>query len=198
MIACGGGKNGSGRQANLAVASSHSDRNTPSAISQGLRWRIAVPARPRREATMLATSTSVATTKAAMARSVVRDQSPTSSRTRQDAPNAAQASAAVMPDAASRSLSVSPVLRVSSPVATSDRENVDIDALCKFVGIGARLEDGDDLQVVGISLQFLLECRAMRMVMVGVIAHHAFEVGERRLLRRVRLERFRRVARVLR
>src|SRR5260364_87441 len=94
MMACGGGKNGSGSQANLAVASSHADKKTPTAISQGLRLRKAAPARPSRDAVRPATSTSAAITKAATARSVVRDQSPTSSRTRQDAPNSAHANAA--------------------------------------------------------------------------------------------------------
>src|SRR5207244_10802158 len=39
----------------------------------------------------------------------------------------------------------SPVPRSSPPaVVVSDRENVDIDSLGKFVGVGARLEHGDD------------------------------------------------------
>src|SRR6266852_4687862 len=36
MIACGGGKNGSGSHANFAVATSHSVRNNPSASNHGV------------------------------------------------------------------------------------------------------------------------------------------------------------------
>src|SRR3954469_5076126 len=197
MIACGGGKNGSGSQAYFAVANSHTARKTPSATSQGLRLRKACPARPRRSATRLANSTMAAMMKAAIATSCVRAQSPTSARTRQAAPNAAQASAAATPGKALRSLSARPPPRDCAPLAaTSSRENVDTDPLREFGGIGARLEHRDDLQIVGIGLELLLERRPGRMMVMGVVAHHALDIREARLLRRIRLERLRCLGRI--
>src|SRR3569833_1101589 len=141
---------------------------------------------------MVANSTMAAMMKAAIATSCVRAQSPTSSRTTQAAPNAAQASAPATPGKASRSLTARPAPRgIPSAAATSDRENVDIDALCKLVGIGARLDHRDDLQIIGVGLELLLECCPGRMMVMGVVAHHAFDILEARLLRRIRLERLR-------
>src|SRR5450631_2923815 len=97
MIACGGGKNGSGNQANFAVASSQMVRNTPSANSHGARARSPPPKRPSHFALVVAVRMPPAITKAATARLGVRDQSPKSSHSRQDNPNATHARLANTP-----------------------------------------------------------------------------------------------------
>jgi len=55
--------------------------------------------------------------------------------------------------------------------------------------IGAGLEDGNRLQIVGIGLKFPLQHFADGVMVMGVIARHRFEIGERRCLRPVGLER---------
>src|SRR3954451_5712167 len=57
-----------------------------------------------------------------------------------------------------------------------DTEYVDIDPLRKFRCIGARLEDGNALQVIRISFQFPLQHLANGVVMVGVIADHGLQI----------------------
>src|ERR1700760_3448988 len=178
MMACGGGKNGSGSRANFAVATSHSVRKTPSAANQGERWRNPLPTRPRRSAPMVPTSTIAAITKAAMPSSWVRDQSPTSSHRRQENPNAAQAKLATMPaaDARSQTRGCETEIRPLGRPSVSDREYVDIDALREFGGVGGRLEHGDRLEVLRIGLQFALQHFTDGVMMVGVVADHALDI----------------------
>src|ERR1700761_6715890 len=92
-------------------------------------------------------------------------------------------------------LSAKPPPRDSPPAAvTSGSEYVDIDPLRELVRVGARLEHRDDLQVVGIGLELLLERGTGRMMVMGVVAHHAFDILEARLLRRIGQKRLRRLA----
>src|SRR4030088_1917380 len=91
MMACGGGKNGSGSQANFAVAISHSDRNNPSASSHGERCRSPAPKRPSRLPLAVAARMPPAQIKAAMATARVRDQSPRSSHSKHETPKATHA-----------------------------------------------------------------------------------------------------------
>src|ERR1700691_3463963 len=99
MIACGGGKNGSGSQANLAVASSHRVRNNPSTSSHGARFCRPVPKRPSQLALNVATKIPPAITKAEIASSCVRDQSPRSSHRRHDKPKTIHVALAPTPAA---------------------------------------------------------------------------------------------------
>src|SRR5882757_11182784 len=197
MIACGGGKNGNGSQANFAVATSHSVRSSPSTSNHGARWRSAVPALPRKSALKVPKKASAAMTNAPIPSEWVRDQSPRSSHNRHDRPNATQAMAAAIPGPACRSRSRRSRLRdpdrAASVAIPSDSEYVDINPLREFGGIRARLENGDRLQIVRIGLQLPLEHVAHGMMMIRVIADHALEIGERRRLRRIGLERFRRL-----
>src|ERR1700742_3559058 len=148
MIACGGGKNGSGRHANFAVAASHNVRNAPRADSQGARRRKASPPRPRRSAPSVPMTAIAAITKAPTPSCWVRDQSPTSSHSRQDRPNAVQGAPAASPPPADRSHSRDWKAGARWPataLSTSDREYVDINALREFGGIRRWLDDGDRL-----------------------------------------------------
>src|SRR5260221_11883660 len=194
MIACGGGKNGKGSQANFAVATSHSVRNSPSTNSHGARWRSAAPALPRKSALRVPKNASAAMTNAAIPSEWVRDQSPRSSHNRHDRPNAAQAMAAATPGPELRSQSrrsrPRDLDRPASAAIPSDSEYVDIDPLREFGGVSARLENRDRLQIVRIGLELSLEHVTDGMVMMSVIADHALKIGKRRGLGRVGLERF--------
>src|SRR5580692_11646349 len=190
MMACGGGKNGSGSHANFAVATSHSVRKTPSAASQGARCRKPAPMRPRRSAPNVPTSTTAATTKAPMPSSWVRDQSPRSSQIRHDRPNAIQPRLARMPMPAPRSQSRLCAGACAPIPPVSDREYVDINALREFGGVGRRLEHGDRLEILRIGLQLALQHLANRMMVVGVVADHALDIFVSGRLRRIGLERF--------
>src|SRR6476660_4718430 len=120
-------------------------------------------------------------TNAAMPSEWVRDQSPTSSHHRQDRLKAIHATLARMPAPESRTQLVSQGARErrGAPEARpSDSEYVDIDALRESGRIGALLEDLDALQIVGIGLQLALQHLTHGMMMVGVVAHHALDIGE--------------------
>src|SRR5882762_6994474 len=91
MMDCGGGKNGSGSQANFAVATSHRVRNNPNASSHGARCCRPAPKRPSKLPLSVAARTPPAMTKAAIARAWVRDQSPKSSHNRHEKPKATHA-----------------------------------------------------------------------------------------------------------
>src|SRR5947209_5686687 len=123
--------------------------------------------------------------KAAIPSECVRDQSPTSSHNRQDSPKAIQATLArtPTPESCSHASSGARERRGAPEASPSDSEYVDIDALREFGGIGALLEDLYALQIVGIGLELALEHLACGMMMMGVVAHHAFDIGERRRLR---------------
>src|SRR4051794_2572672 len=134
-------------------------------------------------------------TNAAMPSEWVRDQSPTSSHHRQDRPKAIHATLARMPAPESRTQLARHGARErrGAPEARpSDSEYVDIDALRKSGRVGALLEHLHALEIVGIGLELALQHFAHGMMMMGVVAHHALDIRERRRLRRVRLERFRR------
>src|SRR5258705_12933829 len=90
------------------------------------------------------------------------------------------------PTASARELDV----RGPSTEIASDTEYVDIDLLREFGCIGAGLEDRNRLQIVGITLQFTLQHVADGMMVMGMVARHRFEVGQRRRLWRIGLERF--------
>src|SRR5277367_5512592 len=94
-MACGGGKNGNGSHANLAVATSHTVRNKPSASSHGARDCNPAPKRPSRAATRMPPPI----TNAAIATSCVRDQSPRSGHSKQESPKPTQATLASAPHA---------------------------------------------------------------------------------------------------
>ncbi len=208
MIACGGGKNGNGSHASFAVAISQTVNTTPNTRNQGARCRIAAPTRPSHLPPAVATASTAAITNAAMARSWVRDQSPRSSRHRQENPNANHAAPAAKPIPAgpicrsspSERGTAAPPLPRRGPLSapTSDAENVDIDLLREFRRVCRRLEYGHALQVVRVGFQFPLQDFADRMMMVGVVTHHALEIGERGVLRRIGLEGFCRLLRILR
>src|SRR4051812_14910653 len=97
MIACGGGKNGSGSQANFAVATSHSVSSRPSANSHGARGCKPAPKRPSQLPPSVATTMPPAMANAATASPWVRGQSPRSCHHRQDSPNTTHARPAKMP-----------------------------------------------------------------------------------------------------
>jgi len=78
-------------------------------------------------------------TKAAIATSRVRDQSPTSTHTMQESPNRAQAADAATPVHARRIRSIlrhDPPFGAWGAAISSDRENVDINALRELSGVG--------------------------------------------------------------
>src|ERR1700726_1134365 len=152
MMACGGGKNGSGSHPNFAVATSHSVRNSPSASNQGARWCRPAPKRPSNLPPNVATRITPAITKAPIATSWVRDQSPRSCHTRHERPKLAHATLANVPAPFARNALGSDSGRPANAAPSSadcgnatvlDAEYVDIDSLRKFRCIGARLEDGD-------------------------------------------------------
>src|ERR1700761_9206740 len=195
MMACGGGKNGSGSKASFAVAISHSVRKSPSTNSHGALRRTAEPVRPRKSALSVPRTAITATTNALIPSDWVRDQSPRSSHNRHEIPNAPHAAPAAIPGPEirlqpmkSRPRECPCADRLASAAAPSDSEYVDIDTLRKFGGIGAGFENRDDLQIIRIGLELPLEYFAHRMVMVGVIACHRLKIGERCRLRGIRLE----------
>src|SRR5260221_9208903 len=208
MIACGGGKNGSGSHANFAVATSHRVSNTPSASSHAARCCSPVPKRPSNLPLAVAAMMPPAMTKAAMASAWVRDQSPKSSHTRHESPKPTHATLANTPvplarnDAGSdsgRPASAAPSSTDCASATLSDAaEYVDINPLRKLCRIRARFENGDELQVIGIRLQFLFEHVADGVVMMGVIANHRLQILQARGLGRVRLEGRGGLVRVLR
>src|ERR1700730_4168585 len=173
MIACGGGKNGSGSHANFAVATSHRDSNNPSASSHGARCCSPAPKRPSNLPLAVAARMPPAMTKAAIARAWVRDQSPRSSHNRHERPKPTHAALANSPVPLARNDTGSDSGRPASAAPSStdcgsatvlDPEYVNIDSLRKLCRIGARLENGDELQVIGIRLQFLFQHVADRVV----------------------------------
>src|ERR1700692_1571512 len=187
MIACGGGKNGSGSHANFAVATSHSVRNNPSASSHGARWCSAAPKRPSNLPLAVAARMPPAMTKAAIASAWVRDQSPRSCHNRQESPKPIHATLAKTPVRFARSDPGSDAGRPAKAAPSSadcgsaivlDAEYVDINPLRKLCRIGARLEHGDELQVIGIGLQFLFEHVADGVVVMGVIPGHRLQILE--------------------
>src|ERR1700730_9721634 len=207
MIDCGGGKNGSGSQANFAVATSQSVRNSPSTSSHGARRCRLAPNRPSQLPPNVARRPAPATKKAANASSWVRDQSPRSVHHRHDRAKPTQARLANTPVPPDRNESGSdsgcpasapPSSAVCASATASDAEYVDIDALREFGGIGARLENRDSLQIVRIGLEFPFGHLAHGMRMVGLIADHGFEIVQRLRLRRIWLERFCGLVRILR
>src|SRR5467141_1411656 len=207
MIACGGGKNGSGSQANFAVATSHRDRNNPRTSSHGARCCNPLPKRPSNLPLAVAARMPPAIINAATASSCVRDQSPRSGHNRHERPKPTHITLANTPtppariDEGSESecpSSAAPSSADCGNATVLDAEYIDIDPLRKFRCIGAWLEDGNALQVVRVSLEFLLEHGAHGMVMVGVIPHHRLQILQARGLGRVGLERRRGLVRVLR
>jgi hypothetical protein len=97
MIACGGGKNGSGSHANFAVATSHKVRNSPSTSNHGARLREAIPKRPSKLPPKVAAKMMPAMMNALTASPWVRDQSPKSSHSRHERPNPTHARLANRP-----------------------------------------------------------------------------------------------------
>src|SRR3954449_11796687 len=97
MIACGGGKNGSGNQANFAVATSHKVRNSPSTSNQGARLRKATPKRRSKLPLSVAAKMTPAMMNALTASPWVRDQSPKSSHSRHERPKPTHATLANSP-----------------------------------------------------------------------------------------------------
>src|SRR6266851_2996000 len=161
MIACGGGKNGSGSHANFAVAISQRVKNNPSANSHGARACRPVPKRPSHLPLAVAARIPPAMTKAAIASAWVRDQSPKSSHSRHESPkpiHAAVANTAVplarnhVGSDSGRPANAAPSSADCGNATVLDAEYVDIDPLRKFRCIGARLEHGDKLQIVRIGL----------------------------------------------
>src|SRR5665213_2778601 len=166
MMACGGGKNGSGNHANLAVATSHRVRNSPSASSHGARDCRPVPKRPSRRPFRVATRMPPAIMNAATANPCVRDQSPRSSHNRHERPKPTHARLANTPAAlpandtrsdGARPASAAPSSAdCASSAALDAAEYIDINALREFCCIRAWLEDGDEFQIIRIGLQLLL------------------------------------------
>src|SRR5580704_17789977 len=99
--------------------------------------------------------------------------------------------AARMPMPAPRSQSRRSAGACAPIPSVSDREYVDIDALCEFGGVGRRLEHGDRLEILRIGLQLALQHLADGVVMVRVVADHALDIFVSGSLRRVGLERLR-------
>src|SRR4030081_1391246 len=207
MMDCGGGKNGNGNQENFAVATSHRVRNNPSTSNHGVRRRRPALKRPSRLPLNVATTMPPAMTKAAIASSWVRDQSPISCHHRHDRPKPTHARLANTPvppvrkeigSESGRPSMAAPSSTDCASATSSDTEYVDIDPLRKFRCIGARLENRDALQVVRIGLQLPLELGPDGMMMMGVIPDHGLQILQAGGLGRVRLERGRRLVRVLR
>src|SRR4051794_16929339 len=197
MIAWGGGKNGSGSQANFAVATSHTANSSPSAASHGARCFRAAPTRPSRLPPIMPAVTPPATANAAMPRASVRDQSPRSCHARHARPKPIHATPANMParfssdhfgSAGARPMNAAPSSADCGNATVADAEQVDMDPLRKLCRVGAGLEHGHLFQVVGVSFQFLLEDVADRMMMMGVIADHRLQIVQAGCLRRVGLE----------
>src|ERR1019366_96437 len=148
-MACGGGKKGSGNQANLAVATSHRENDNPSIRSHGARACRPSPKRPSRLPLNDAERIAPAMTKAATASSCVRDQSPRSTHHRQENPKAAHARLANTPPPpvsnatgidSGRAPSAAPSSTDCASATVLYTEYVDINPLRKFRRIGARLE----------------------------------------------------------
>src|ERR1700733_6205118 len=206
MIACGGGKNGSGSQANLAVATSHKVRNKPSASSHGARCCNPLPTRSSDVPATVTAKIAPAMTKAEIASAWVRDQSPRSSHHRHENPKPIQARLAsrlipfAVNDAGSdsgRPANAAPSSAdCGNPIAL-DTEYVDINPLRKLCRIGALFEYGNELQVIGIGLELLLEHRSDRMVVMGVISNHRLQILKACCLGRVGLERSGGLVRIL-
>src|SRR5580700_106908 len=207
MIACGGGKNGSGNQANFAVATSHKVRNSPSTSNHGARLRRPVPKRPSQLPLSVAARMMPAMMNALTASPWVRDQSPKSSHSRHESPKPTHATLANRPAPLARNDVGSESGRPANAAPSStdcgiatvlDGEYVDTDALREFCRVGAGLEDGHELQIVRISLELLLEHGAHRVMAMGVVADHRLQVLQTGGLGRVGLERCCRLIRVLR
>src|ERR1700692_1603816 len=207
MIACGGGKNGSGSHANFAVATSHRVKNNPSASSHGVRACSPGAKRPSHLPLAVAAKMPPAMKKAAMASAWVRDQSRRSSHNRHENPKAAHARLAktLVPFArnavgsdSGRPAKAAPSSANCGNPTTLDAEYVDINPLRKFRCVGAWLEHGDELQIVGIGLELLLELVADGVVMMGMIANHRLQIVQAGGLGRIGLERCGGLVRVLR
>src|SRR6187200_1979039 len=99
---------------------------------------------------------------------------------RQDRPNATQAMAAATPVPELFSQSPIGAPREPSTATPSNAEYVDIDLLREFCRVGAGFEDRNRLQIVGVSLQLALEHVPDGMMVMGVVARHRLEIGERR------------------
>src|SRR5258707_1849676 len=207
MIACGGGKNGSDSHANFAVATSHRVRNNPSASNHGVRACSPAPKRPSHLPLAVAAMMPPAMINAAIASAWVRDQSLKSSHNRHESPKPTHARLANTPvplasnDVGSdsgRPANAAPSSTDCGSATVLDAEYVDINPLRKFRCIGARLEDGDELQIVRIGLELLLEHRPYRVMMMGVIPDHRLQILQARGLRRIGLERCRGLVRILR
>src|SRR5664279_1772708 len=146
MIACGGGKNGSGNQANFAVATSHKVRNSPSTSNHGARVRRPVPKRPSKLPLNVTAKMTPAIMKAATASPWVRDQSPKSSHSRHARPKPTHATLANRPAPLARNDAGSESARPANAAPSStdcgiatvlDGEYVDTNALREFCRIGA-------------------------------------------------------------
>src|SRR5882724_2686735 len=207
MIACGGGKNGSGSHANFAVATSHRVRNNPSASSQGVRCCSPAPNRPSHLPPAVAAMMPPPMINAAIASAWVRDQSPRSSHNRHESPKPTHARLANTPvppasnDVGSdsgRPANAAPSSTDCGNATVLDAEYVDINPLRKFRCVGARLEHGDEFQIILIGLQLLLEHGPYRVMMMGVIPNHRLQILQACDLGRVGLERRRGLVRVLR
>src|SRR5258708_3008440 len=207
MIACGGGKNGSDSHANFAVATSHRVRNNPSASNHGVRACSPAPNRPSHLPLAVAAMMAAAMINGAIASAWVRDQSLKSSHNRHESPKPTHARLANTPvplasnDVGSdsgRPANAAPSSTDCGSATVSDAEYVDINLLRTFRCVGARLETGDELQIVRIGLQLLLEHGPYRVVMMGVIPNHRLQILQARGLGRVGLERCRGLVRVLR
>src|ERR1700761_1559548 len=207
-MACGGGKNGSGSHANLAVATSHTVRNRPSASSHGARDCRPVPTRPSRRALSVANRMPPAITNAVTASPCVRDQSPRSSHHRQERPKTTHARLARTAgpfvknrdgSRKGRPTNAAPSSTDCGSAAALDvTEYIEINALRKFCCIRAWLEDGYEFQIIRIGFQFQLEHRTYGMVMVGVVPDHSLQIFKGGGFRRVRLERYGRLVGILR
>src|SRR6267142_4501656 len=207
MIACGGGKNGSGSHANFAVATSHRVRNNPSASSHGVRCCSSAPKRPSHLPLAVAAMMPPPMINAAIASAWVRDQSPRSSHNRHESPKPTHARLANTPvppasnDVGSdsgRPANAAPSSTDCGNATVLDAEYVDVNPLRKFRCVGARLEDGDELQIVRIGLQLLLEHGPHRVMMMRMVANHRLQILQARGLGRVGLERCRGLVRILR
>src|ERR1700676_1628406 len=207
MIACGGGKNGSGSHANFAVATSPKVKKSPSTSNHGARWRKPFPKRPSQLPLNVATKMMPAMMNALTASPWVRDQSPKSSHSRHESPKPTHATLANRPAPLARNDVGSESARPANAAPSSndcgiatvlDGEYVDTDALREFCRIGARLEHGHELQIVRIGLELLLEHGAHRVMAMGVVADHRLQILQTGGLGCIGLERCRRLIRVLR
>src|ERR1700677_4438211 len=195
MIACGGGKNGSGNHANFAVATSHKVRNSPSTSNHGARE--AVPKWPSKLPPKVAAKMMPAMMNALTASPWVRDQSPKSSHSRHERPKPTHARLANRPAPLARnnvgSESAAPANAAPSSadcgIATVlDGEYVDTNTLREFCRVSPGLEHGHELQIIGIGLEFLLEHSAYGMMTVGVVPDHRPQIFQTGGLGRIGLE----------